>query len=140
MLGIPRDITKLNTVQPEIVIIKVSSVKNNPGEAEVIVRCKNNKEIVMVFPDLECVEACDIVIVYFSCHGFINNENREFYLVPYDTGKGHSGKITTDLIGNAISSRLLSYWLKKIDSENIALIIDSCYSGGFIGKAGNREL
>ncbi len=63
----------------------------------------------------------DRILIFFSGHG--GNTTRE-YICPYDS---YSGSME-----NAITDILLSDWLSVLDSQRITIILDSCYSGGFM--------
>lgn len=73
------------------------------------------------------VDADDISYFYFSGHGASNNGNS--YLVPTDAGGN---------LNNCISVAELENELGKISGTKV-VIIDTCHSGGFIGKGVNEK-
>jgi len=79
------------------------------------------------------VDENDLVIIYYSGHGAPGpdknddeKDNHDEYYVTYDTDtssgvKLYSTGIRDDQFGN---------WLKSMDSKQVAIFLDSCYSGG----------
>jgi parallel beta-helix repeat protein len=67
----------------------------------------------------------DQVLVFFSGHGgFYNSTYPPYeYICPYDFYNAQS---------NAITDSSLNDWLNILDSQKTTVILDSCYSGGFI--------
>jgi hypothetical protein len=65
-------------------------------------------------------------LIYYSGHGTNNlRDPREVYIVP----ENYDGYDSTSLIGNAE----LASWIKSyIPTQNVIVIADSCYSGGFV--------
>ena len=61
-------------------------------------------------------------LFYFSGHGGAYSES-EAYIVPSD----YNGSTST-----LISTTELSEWLADVDATNKIVILDSCYSGGFV--------
>lgn len=59
-------------------------------------------------------DANDTVLFYFSGHGTEGG-----YIVPYDAYYEETG----------ISSRELGRWLRPLESERVAIILDTCYAG-----------
>jgi hypothetical protein len=77
----------------------------------------------------------DTVIILFSGHGL--NHAREFYLVPYDSGRKSSpgsGSPPLDL-ARQISSAELSHWLRDLVADEIILVIDACHSSASVESA-----
>ena len=75
----------------------------------------------------------DLVVIYYSGHGTQGpdyNEDepdgRDEYYVTYDTNLSSEDK----LLSTSISDDRFGNWLKSISSEQIAVFLDSCYSGG----------
>lgn len=62
------------------------------------------------------------VLVYFSGHGSINDNTA--YIIPYDA--------VFDDVATYISPAQISSWLGALPCKNKILILDSCYSGGFV--------
>ncbi|MEY4269667.1 MAG: hypothetical protein RLZZ58_883, partial [Pseudomonadota bacterium] len=67
----------------------------------------------------------DVVIISFSGHGWAD-EKGNFFLVPAD-GNWPAGKDKP--IGGLIASWELAGWLRYIQADQIALILDTCHSG-----------
>ena len=82
---------------------------------------------------LRPAEPDDLVVLSFSSHGV--TEANEFYLLPYDLGRGSGGKQTPELLKRAISSQELSTWLGPMDAE-MFLIVDSCHSAASVEQEG----
>jgi hypothetical protein len=77
----------------------------------------------------EYAEADDVVLIYFSGHGSYGSDldgdekdGTDEYILPWDTVYG---KLYT-----AISDDIFGYWVRRIRSQKILLLFDSCYSGG----------
>ncbi len=66
-----------------------------------------------------------VLIIYFSGHGTVRDG--EYYIVPQDA---------TMRPETWISASELASWLIDVGSDKIVIILDSCYSGGFIGDSG----
>jgi len=70
------------------------------------------------------------ILVYYSGHG--NSEDNTAYIIPYDglttSGTGYD-------IAKWITPATLSSWMEAVPAKNRVLILDSCYSGGFIASA-----
>jgi len=73
----------------------------------------------------------DVSYFYFSGHGYLDPSTNVSYLCPTDTA------LTLDL-DTMISVNELEYYLSGIKGIKI-VILDSCHSGGFIGK-GEAEI
>jgi hypothetical protein len=74
----------------------------------------------------------DISFIYYTAHGY-----RVKDLPPYDEEDGYDEFLTTYwTLKNymVIWDDLFNWGLNKLDSENIAVIIDACYSGGMIDE------
>ncbi len=69
----------------------------------------------------------DSFIFYYSGHGYLGT-SESAYIVPSD----YDGSGSTD---SMISSADLSRWLASVSSTNKSVILDSCYSGAFIGSS-----
>ena len=79
------------------------------------------------------VDSNDLVIIYYSGHGapgpdYNNDEDDGYdeYFVTYDTDTSSGAK----LYSTGISDDQFGNWLTSMDSKQVALFIDSCYSGG----------
>jgi WD40 repeat protein len=75
----------------------------------------------------------DIVLIFFSSHGYRDTER--FYLFPYDTGPGE-GRDPEAVIPRSISSDDLYLWLRDVDAGNMVLIIDACHAAAAV-KSGD---
>ncbi|MHC4472166.1 MAG: caspase family protein [Planctomycetota bacterium] len=76
------------------------------------------------------VQAEDDLLVYFACHGVAvpdsssgNEDGLEKYLLPHDIE-------VNDVEVGAISMKQLEAALDKIECAQVALILDTCFSGG----------
>ncbi len=88
-------------------------------------------------------DANDTVLFFFSGHGsngndvspFDENDNLDEYICPYDA---LSNSFTNDIRDDELKT-----WLNTLDSGKIVVILDTCYSGGFINdlaKSGREIL
>jgi len=82
----------------------------------------------------------DISLVYYAAHGYqlgfdlppVDEEDeKDEILTTWKTGKNPLAVITDDL---------LTYLLDRLDSQGVAVIIDSCYSGGMIDSSQNGRV
>ncbi len=85
--------------------------------------------------ELRLVQPEDLVILSFSSHG-ITDANGEFYVLPYNLGKGSGGKVTPELLERSISSQELSLWLSPVDAEQMVMVIDACHSAAAVEVEG----
>ncbi|MEN6498908.1 MAG: caspase family protein [Rectinema sp.] len=67
-------------------------------------------------------------LFYYSGHGYIGSPE-EAYIVPSDVNNSSS---TSAFYSSLILSREFSVWLDSITATNKLVILDSCYSGGFV--------
>jgi hypothetical protein len=63
----------------------------------------------------------DLCLFYFSGHG--SNDGINTYLVPYDA---------TDTFDNDIRDDQLGTWIGALPTDQYIVMLDSCFSGGFI--------
>lgn len=84
-------------------------------------------------------DADDTILFFFSGHGGYADydqvpvdeiDGRDEYIVPYDASDDES----------MIFDDQLNTWLSELESTRQVVIIDSCYSGGFIGGDFTRDL
>ncbi len=68
----------------------------------------------------------DSFIFYYSGHG-VSGTSESAYIVPSDFDGMTNGSM--------ISTNELSGWLASVSSTNKSVILDSCYSGAFIGSS-----
>lgn len=68
----------------------------------------------------------DIVLFFFSGHG--TQDGGHEYLSPYDA--------LTYSYANSIQDTQLDSWLDELESTKVVVILDACYSGGFIAELG----
>jgi uncharacterized caspase-like protein len=80
--------------------------------------------------------ATERVVFYYSGHGFRNDYGSgiEDYIVPY--GAYITGVVPSELIGATEMHR----WLSACSVKQKILILDSCYSGGFVSTEGEIDL
>lgn len=76
----------------------------------------------------------DVVIISFSGHGEIDGRGN-FYLLPYDIGRGQGEAVTDQLLTSSISSLELSEWIKDIDAGEMVMIVDACHSAAAVNTA-----
>lgn len=69
------------------------------------------------------------VLFYYSGHGDL--EDGTAYIVPYDSIDTNGNIIKSSMISASEMSQLLG----ALECENKLLILDSCYSGGFVGSS-----
>lgn len=67
-------------------------------------------------------------LFYYSGHGSIGSPE-EAYIVPSDVNNSSS---TSAFYSSLISSSEFSDWLDSVTATNKLIILDSCYSGGFV--------
>jgi uncharacterized caspase-like protein len=87
------------------------------------------------------VSSDSTIILYYSGHGCTNANILIFnvtptsqgpYIVPYDAVV--STGLTSSTIGNLIIPSELESWLAQTGTKNVIIILDSCYSGGFVSS------
>lgn len=67
----------------------------------------------------------DFIFISFSGHGISDSEEKEFYLLPYDSAKDKA----SGLYNRAISSAELASWLTNLPTEQSVVFLDTCTSG-----------
>jgi hypothetical protein len=72
----------------------------------------------------------DLVVIFFSSHGFRDVEGR-FYLAPFDIGTEK-----TEHVKKSISTDDLRSWMRQIDGGEMVLIIDACHAGAAVEEGG----
>jgi len=86
-------------------------------------------------------DTASTILVYFSGHGSTSTDNSTAYLIPYDGLFNTETKTTGGLWiasydlatqANWITPAQMTTWMGNIVSKNRILILDSCYSGGFV--------
>jgi len=65
-------------------------------------------------------------LFYFSGHGHVYRD--QAYIVPSDVDSSSYSR----MISSMISATEFSEWLSKVEASNKLVILDSCYSGGFV--------
>jgi uncharacterized caspase-like protein len=69
------------------------------------------------------------ILVYYSGHG--TSLDGIAYMLPYDTTTTYiSGSLSS--LAKAVSATTLTTWMAAVPAKNRILILDSCYSGGFV--------
>jgi WD40 repeat protein len=74
----------------------------------------------------------DLVVIYFSGHGYRDSSTDKFYLLPYDVGESND---PSEILNSSISSDELSEWLAGVDAHRIVLIVDACQSGAIVNSS-----
>lgn len=76
------------------------------------------------------VQREDDLFIYFACHGMVvptpqagSEDGLEKYLVPYDT-------VAEDVVVDGISMDNLNSQLDMIECTQVAMVLDTCFSGG----------
>ena len=73
------------------------------------------------------MEANDSIVIYYAGHGVMLENTGHGYWIPSDA--------STQDAKTWISNKSISEMLAAIDSKQIAVISDSCYSGVFAGES-----
>jgi hypothetical protein len=81
---------------------------------------------------LSSLEDDAIVVIFYSSHGTYNMYNDVAYLVPYDAIDDVTGEITAATAQYLISPQELNDWIAQSGQRNVIVIINTCYSGGFV--------
>ncbi len=79
------------------------------------------------FEKLAAATPEDLIVLMFAGHGSCG-EGGEFFVVPFDTGGAG------DPLKRSISSAELTEWLRDVDAGEMAMILDTCQSGGAVGE------
>jgi WD40 repeat protein len=98
--------------------------------------------------DLSPATPDDLVLVSFSGHGYTDERN-EFYLVMPEVGpmlrKGQ--RPSTEALKGCVSEDELAGWLRRVDAGEMALVVDACHSAATVeqswfkpGPMGSRGL
>jgi len=91
------------------------------------------KSAIAAFASQSGFSSTSSVLVYYSGHGSISSDESTAYIIPYDGLSYNSSTGTTSSNTSAwITPATLSGWLGSLDCANRLLILDSCYSGGFV--------
>ena len=69
------------------------------------------------------------LLVYYSGHGSLTSGTA--YICPYDTNNSSTISAFTS---SMISVQELDSWLESVPAANKLLVLDSCYSGGYVDK------
>jgi hypothetical protein len=77
----------------------------------------------------------DFVLISFSSHGFMDRRGN-FYIVPYDIGRGRKRDVSREVVRKSISSMELSVWLRDLDAGHLVMIVDACHSAGTVESVG----
>ncbi|HUX37981.1 MAG TPA: caspase family protein [Rectinemataceae bacterium] len=75
------------------------------------------------------------ILVYYSGHGAISSDDKTAYMIPYDGIISPDGYDMTKWITAAD----IDGWLNAIPCSNRILILDSCYSGGFVDTSASTD-
>ncbi|MFZ2635985.1 MAG: caspase family protein, partial [Rectinemataceae bacterium] len=74
---------------------------------------------------LASLQKGETALIYYSGHGGLGLNN-DAYLVPYDYFPAETALISADELADAMSASA---------GKNVVVVIDACYSGGFIGPS-----
>ncbi len=72
----------------------------------------------------------DNLVIYFSGHGYYNEEKEEGFWLPYDADLEEKQ--------NQLSNREVVAQINRVNCKHTLLIVDSCFSGAYLFK--DREL
>jgi len=109
----------------------------NGGAAEDAERPDATKaRIARDFADLaETLPEGAMVFAYFSGHGFFDGETE--YIVPFGE---ISPILDEDDYSGCISPADLRSWLAALPTDRIVVVIDTCYSGGFVSAGSAKDI
>lgn len=112
-------------------------LKATKQHIETVFRMLAGKEVSLEakqkIPNYERIEKTtpdDLIIVTFSSHGY-SNKNGDFYLLPSDVTRKTVTQKIADLT-SMISGEELALWLRDIEADEMALIIDSCQAAAAV--------
>ncbi|HCO49008.1 MAG TPA: hypothetical protein DIT55_06145, partial [Spirochaetaceae bacterium] len=89
-------------------------------------------------------------LIYYSGHGTVSNLDAVIYQETYGTLSTFTGEIGDSLIvphdfdnsskwTGGISPNELYSWISQINTENVIVILDSCFSGGLIRSSDSKD-
>ncbi|MDP2791854.1 MAG: caspase family protein [Rectinemataceae bacterium] len=89
-------------------------------------------------------------LIYYSGHGTLSNLGAAVYQDTYGTLSTYSGDIGEAVLvpydfdnsskwTGGISSEELYSWISQLNTENVIVILDSCFSGGFIESSDSYD-
>ncbi len=78
------------------------------------------------------VEENDKILIYYSGHGFLNEENNRGYWIPIEA----KNEKPSTYVANAN----LRDYIKSIKSRHTLLISDSCFSGSLMARDATRQI
>jgi hypothetical protein len=77
----------------------------------------------------------DVFLFYFSGHGTTDDAGTHQYFVPYGGVVKVDGYYTVNMDGCVSDAEMGAYLVKAIPSSRRVVILDTCYSGGFISNS-----
>ena len=124
----PRSITDTQATKQNLKYL-LNRLAGRPASGPVSVDVQN---LVAVNPD-------DIVIIFFSGHGYTDDRGI-FYFLPYDTGEittddFENTSLGDDVLSRFVSSSELAEWMKDIDAGEIVVVIDACFAAASVESA-----
>lgn len=84
------------------------------------------------------VDSSSTVLVYYSGHG-ITNTSGEACIIPADAVTATSSADYSFNEAKFIPASTMSNWLGALSCKNKTLILDSCYSGGFVDAGSSTD-
>ena len=72
-------------------------------------------------------QAEDLTLLYFSCHGDINQTDHTFCLVPSNASLQNEGLLDPTAL---MSIYDFARWFENATAQNIVVLLDVCHSGG----------
>ncbi len=97
-----------------------------------------NEKVMKQLPHSELLRPArpdDLVLIFFSSHGYTDSNEGIYYFFPRDIGEDHT-KVSSELLKRCISSEEMSYWLRNVDAGELVLIVDTCHAAATVDQPG----
>jgi WD40 repeat protein len=121
----------------DVVEVLLTSDESDPPDAlktkgatkenfrKVLRRLAGDNNSVAGVGNLKKVTPDDLLIIFYSSHGFRDEEN--FYLFPFDIGNTR-GRDMESVLPHCITNNDLYLWLRDLDAGELVLIVDACHA------------